>query len=110
MVRINGNVTVIGDIHGQFPDFMKCLNIINTHYSEICNSIKNDHLLFLGDYVDRGVESIEVMTFIMALKINNPKTVFCLRGNHESRIMTVIHNFKLECLAKYDQQIYERFL
>jgi predicted MPP superfamily phosphohydrolase len=82
MVKINGNVTVVGDIHGQFPDFMKCLNIINAHYTELYNFLKKDYLLFLGDYVDRGIESIEVMTFIMALKINNPKTVICLRGNH----------------------------
>lgn len=39
----------------------------------------------------------------MALKVNSPKNVICLRGNHECRGMTVLYNFKAEVLVKYDQ-------
>ena len=51
-------------------------------------------LLFLGDYVDRGLFSLEVCIFLFALKMKNPKDVVMLRGNHESRAMTTHFTFR----------------
>lgn len=48
----------MGDIHGQFRDFMKILSIIGSKYSDLCNSLMSGNLLFLGDYVDRGFYGI----------------------------------------------------
>lgn len=70
---------IIGDIHGQYFDFLKVLSQLG---NSIINDRIKDYILFLGDYVDRGANSIEVMTIIMALKVNNPKNVILLRGNH----------------------------
>jgi serine/threonine-protein phosphatase 2B catalytic subunit len=68
-------------------------------------------LLFLGDYVDRGIFSIEVLIFLYAIKLNFPKDVVLLRGNHETRAMTEHFTFKEEVLQKYkDQEIYNLFL
>lgn len=75
-------------------------------------NLPNTNLLFLGDYVDRGSYSIEVVIFLYCLKINFPNEVKMLRGNHESRAMTEHFTFREEVLRKYggDESVYEYFI
>lgn len=61
----------------------------------------NLNLLFLGDYVDRGFFSLEVLVFLYAYKIRFPEQVIMLRGNHESRAMTEHFTFRSEVLQKF---------
>ena len=69
------------------------------------------NLLFLGDYVDRGFFSLEVLVFLYALKIKFPKEVILLRGNHESRAMTEHFTFRSEVMQKFDaEDVYELFI
>ena len=76
MVAIDDPVTIVGDIHGQFYDFLKLLE------TEIGGNCEATKYVFLGDYVDRGNFSIEVLILILAMKITKPKQVIMLRGNH----------------------------
>lgn len=57
-------------------------------------AVYSTNLLFLGDYVDRGIYSLEVCVFLFCLKINFPNAVIMLRGNHESRAMTEHFTFR----------------
>lgn len=62
--------------------------------------------LFLGDYVDRGIFSMEVVILLFALKINFPDRMVLLRGNHECRNMTQHFTFREEAIRKFDEDVY----
>eukprot|EP01057_Protomagalhaensia_wolfi_P005730 Protomagalhaensia_wolfi_Nauph_80__5729@NODE_68_length_4033_cov_20_317977_g54_i0_p1_GENE_NODE_68_length_4033_cov_20_317977_g54_i0NODE_68_length_4033_cov_20_317977_g54_i0_p1_ORF_typecomplete_len491_score86_20Metallophos/PF00149_28/5_5e37Metallophos_2/PF12850_7/7_2e05_NODE_68_length_4033_cov_20_317977_g54_i05452017 len=102
LLRLQDPITVVGDIHGQYYDLMKLL--------EIGGDPDTTQYLFLGDYVDRGSFSIEVLLVLYALKLNRPNRVWLLRGNHECRQMTAFFNFRDECEYKYDTTVYQAFM
>jgi hypothetical protein len=84
-------ITIVGDIHGQFYDFIKVVD------DDTGGPLETTKYIFLGDYVDRGCFSIEVLGLILAIKIKLKQTVFMLRGNHECRQLTSFFNFRSEC-------------
>lgn len=92
-------ITIVGDIHGQFYDLLYIL--------EHSQSPLIEKFLFLGDYVDRGNYSIEVILLLFSIKINYPYSFLMLRGNHESRVMTSNFSFRKEVINKYGLDIYD---
>ena len=66
---------VIGDIHG-------CLGALKALMGKL--SLKrNDELLFIGDYIDRGPDPKAVVDYVLELRKSHPGRVTCLLGNHE---------------------------
>jgi serine/threonine-protein phosphatase 2B catalytic subunit len=100
LIELQDPVTIVGDIHGQFYDMLKLL--------DLGGNPERTKYVFLGDYVDRGAFSLEVLLVLYALKVNFPNTLFLLRGNHECRQLTTFFSFRKECLYKHDLELYDR--
>jgi hypothetical protein len=75
------NLVVIGDIHGDCKSLFQIL--CNISYREFLSKPLNK-LVFLGDYIDRGIDSISIVYSVSYLKSKYPDSVILMRGNHEA--------------------------
>ena len=105
-LQLEAPLTVVGDIHGQYFDLMRMFKLNGDPPMQ--------SYLFLGDYVDRGKFSCEVMLYLFSLKLAFPENVHLIRGNHECASVSGHFGFKDECRAKYGNEygssIYNRFV
>jgi serine/threonine-protein phosphatase PP1 catalytic subunit len=101
LLELNPPITVCGDIHGQYHDLLRLFDI--GKYPPKTN------YLFLGDYVDRGCQSIETICIMFAFKISYPENFFMLRGNHECSYINRQFGFYQECITQYDANTWKMF-
>lgn len=72
----------IGDIHGSYT---KLINLYR-HCVQHCGA-NAFRFVFLGDYIDRGKRSREVVEFLIRTQAGAPDQIVCLRGNHDDMLL-----------------------
>jgi serine/threonine-protein phosphatase 2A catalytic subunit len=68
---------------------------------KVAGTVPDTNFLFLGDYIDRGYNSLEIVTLMICLKVRFSDRITITRGNHESRTINQVYGFYDECLRKY---------
>merc|ERR1712062_359537 len=85
LLELEAPLKVCGDVHGQFSDLLRLF--------EYGGFPPEANYLFLGDYVDRGKNSLETIILLLAYKVKFKENFFLLRGNHECGQINRIYGF-----------------
>ena len=96
LLEITGNCIVVGDIHGNIIDLGRILRF--------CQANPYNRVLFLGDYVDRGEFSLEVVVLLFSLVCMYPDQYYMIRGNHEFPNVNNTYGFRDQIISSFKSE------
>ena len=102
LLELSPPVKIVGDVHGQYGDLLRLFTK--------CGFPPQSNYLFLGDYVDRGKQSLETILLLLCYKIKYPENFFILRGNHECANVTRVYGFYDECKRRCNIKTWKGFI
>ena len=88
LIDVEPPVYVVGDLHGNIFDLIRILVLSGPPPA--------NRFLFLGDYVDRGQYSVEIIALLFAFMAKYPQHMFLIRGNHEFERVNSVYGFRQE--------------
>ena len=106
LVEVDGSVAFVGDLHGDFPTAKAILQ----------RFLSCDHVVFLGDYIDREPVrwgSIFAIVYLLALKCWFPRKIVLLKGNHECQYLIPCwpYEFEEELVERFGpSELHQRFV
>ena len=98
LLQLKSPIHIVGDLHGNINDLLRV-------FAEK-GIPPNERFLFLGNYVNKGPSSVEVISLLLGMKVLFPSSIFLLRGSHESDVMGEMFGFRNECKSKLSLPIY----
>jgi serine/threonine-protein phosphatase PP1 catalytic subunit len=101
LLELEAPLQICGDIHGQFFDLIRIF--------EYGGYPPKASYLFLGDYVDRGRQSLETICLLLSYKVKYPESFYLLRGNHETATINRMYGFYDECKKRYSLKLWKVF-
>ena len=97
VLSVKSPCIVVGDLHGQILDLFRILNIFGLP--------PRQKYVFLGDFVDRGEFSIEVIIIVFILKVLYPDNVNIIRGNHEFEFLSSQCGFMTQMIEFFGDNV-----
>jgi len=101
LLELEAPIKICGDVHGQYYDLLRLF--------EYGGFPPESNYVFLGDYVDRGKQSLETICLLLSYKIKYPENFFILRGNHECASINRIYGFYDECKRRFGIKLWKTF-
>jgi len=104
-----GEAAIISDLHGDVESLIQILEEAN--FLQKLNQDNKTFLIFLGDYGDRGINSIEVYYIVLKLKLLFPEQVILMRGNHEGPedLLASPHDLPMQFRARFGEKWMEAY-
>jgi len=102
LLELDAPVKIVGDIRGQYPDLIRLF--------EMSGIPPNENFLFLGNYVNRGKQSLETILLLLCYKLKYPENFFLLRGKQECAIVTRVYGFYDECKRRCNIKTWQTFI
>lgn len=96
LIKLSLPIVVVGDVHGSIFDLLRVFQVFGMP--------PKTKYLFLGDYVDRGSHSIEVICLLLALLSKYPEQISLLRGNHEFAHINRVYGFYNDIMNNYNNE------
>ena len=98
LIRLRSPCKIFGNIHGVYTDLMRYFESFgNPSDDNQMGDINVMQYIFLGDFCDRGLYSLEVILLLFALKVKYPDFIYLIRGHHEDRSINEKYGLGDEC-------------